>query len=161
MGWGVGVMLFKLCCISVVMTTRHATRVNKKGTGTGAHVMHGGGREGAAHGGGECPCSLESSWRLCKAFTAVDHYMPTSGTAHDKITWLHLKIVANHADLSRLHELWAGGGVHRQRDSGCEKEQQVEQTEKVTRKLVTYSCSRETSPLNACLSIDWISFLYK
>lgn len=26
---------------------------------------------------------------------------------------------------------------------------------------VTYSCSRETSPLNACLSIDWISFLYK
>lgn len=29
------------------------------------------------------------------------------------------------------------------------------------RKLVTYSCSRETSPLNACLSIDWISFLYK
>lgn len=25
----------------------------------------------------------------------------------------------------------------------------------------TYSCSREASPLNACLSIDWISFLYK
>lgn len=29
------------------------------------------------------------------------------------------------------------------------------------REGVTYSCSREASPLNACLSIAWISFLYR
>lgn len=87
-----------------------------------------------------------------------------------------LLITYDHVDLTRVHDNssanisgkkkekkrrdgYTGEGEGRWEGGGGVWQEGEERRER--RELVTYSCSRETSPLNACLSIDWISFLYK
>lgn len=83
------------------------------------------------------------------------------------IVYFCLSIAYDHVDLTRLHDnlmaIFQKGGADRQTEVGRTEEEGCGNMtrRRKTRKLVTYSCSRETSPLNACLSIDWISFLYK
>ena len=43
----------------------------------------------------------------------------------------------------------------------CKRQRAGEIQDTAEQRRGTYSCSREASPLNACLSIDWISFLYR
>lgn len=138
----------------------------------------GGAHEGERAGGrgeeGQGVSAMKTNWAeyscyLWEAYTVITarRLMLKSlwGPQHF-IVYFCLSIAYDHVDLTRLHDnsmaIFQKGGADRETEVGRTEEGCGNMTRRrKTRKLVTYSCSRETSPLNACLSIDWISFLYK
>lgn len=180
---GLHVMLFSLHRggerISVLLISRHATHA-KGSAQRWVHTRHASGevdRRSSWRGRGEegqGVSVMKTNWEeyscyLWEAYTVITAQRLMLKSLRGPqyfIVYFCLSTAYDHVDLTRLHDnlmaIFRKGGTDRETEVGRTEEGCGNMTRRrKTRKLVTYSCSRETSPLNACLSIDWISFLYK